>query len=220
MWVALRTSKQRELARFPRDQRYRHQHLLHPVNIDAVLPVYRRRGPVAVQTEGNFSFSSRRDCALAEPWLAYPGFAARSNVQHPERHFQNPTTLDLFQAAIRYRVATFYETGMQPHCPAMPWMPGIADFTTISNMGVVLLSCIMANETTKASVIDSLFPIRNQLALCNGVVQRQSRLGGMLSPCRLTKPPIAVFEYCCAYVIRGEAGLQITSLEPPSGKAP
>jgi hypothetical protein len=35
---------------------------------------------------------------------------------------------------------------MQPHCSAMPWMPGIADFTAIPNMGVVLLSCITMIE--------------------------------------------------------------------------
>jgi hypothetical protein len=49
----------------------------------------------------------------------------------------------------------FYETGMQPHCPAMPWMPGIADFRTIPNMGVVLLSCIILNATTKVKAIFS-----------------------------------------------------------------
>jgi len=39
---------------------------------------------------------------------------------------------------------------MHPHCPAMPWMPGIADFAEIPNMGVVLLSCITKNATIKA----------------------------------------------------------------------
>ena len=116
-------------------------------------------GPWLCRLKNLFQFA--QGLRAREPWLAYPGFAARGNVQHPEWHFQNPTSLDLFQAAIRHRLATFYETGMQPHCPAMPWMPGIADFTTIPNMGVVLLSCIMANETTKASVIYSLFLIRN-----------------------------------------------------------
>jgi len=38
---------------------------------------------------------------------------------------------------------------MHPHCPAMPWMPGIADFTEIPNMGVVLLSCITAIERVR-----------------------------------------------------------------------
>ena len=42
--------------------------------------------------------------------------------------------------------APLYEAGMHPHCPAMPWMPGIADFAEIPNMGVVLLSCITAIE--------------------------------------------------------------------------
>src|SRR6185369_14128261 len=74
------------------------------------------------------------------------GPAAGRNVQHPERHFENPRSLGVFQAAVRYRPAALYESGMHPYSPAMPWMPGIADFTEISNMGVVLLSCITAIE--------------------------------------------------------------------------
>src|SRR5215471_16799346 len=76
--------------------------------------------------------------------------AAGSNVQHPERDLQNPTSRDLFQAAVRYRLAPLYETGMHPHCPAVPWMPRIADLTDVGNMGVVLLSCITQNATIKA----------------------------------------------------------------------
>jgi hypothetical protein len=76
-----------------------------------------------------FQFAQR--LRARKPWLAYPGFAARRNVQHPERHFQNPTSLDLFQAAVRHRLTASLETGMQPHCSTMPWMPGIADFTAI-----------------------------------------------------------------------------------------
>src|SRR4029434_8440587 len=51
---------------------------------------------------------------------------------------------------MRHRLASLYETGMHPHCPAVPWMPRIPDFTDVSNMGVVLLSCITENGTTKA----------------------------------------------------------------------
>jgi hypothetical protein len=50
---------------------------------------------------------------------------------------------------MRHRLAALYETGMHPHCPAVPWMPRIADFTDVSNMGVVLLSCTTKRETTK-----------------------------------------------------------------------
>jgi len=82
-----------------------------------------------------------RDCSLGDL-----GPAAGRDVQHPERHFQNSRCLDVFQAAVRYRPAAFYESGMHPYCPAVPWMPGIADFTEIPNMGVVLLSCITAIE--------------------------------------------------------------------------
>ena len=41
---------------------------------------------------------------------------------------------------------------MHPHCPAVPWMPRMADFTDVSNMGVVLLTCTMLDAITKASV--------------------------------------------------------------------
>jgi hypothetical protein len=56
------------------------------------------------------------------------GPAAGRNVQHPERHFENPRSLGVFQAAVRYRPAAFYESGMHPYFPAMPWMPGISRF--------------------------------------------------------------------------------------------
>jgi hypothetical protein len=42
---------------------------------------------------------------------------------------------------------------MKPHCSAMPWVPGIADFTAIPNMGVVLLSCTIMNATTREKLI-------------------------------------------------------------------
>jgi hypothetical protein len=82
--------------------------------------------------------------------LGYPHFAASRNVQHPERHFQSPTSLDLFQAAVGHCQAPLYEARMHPHCPAMPWMPGIADFSEIPNMRVVLLSCITKKATINA----------------------------------------------------------------------
>ena len=47
---------------------------------------------------------------------------------------------------------------MYLHCPAMPWMPGIADFAEIPNMGVVLLSCITKNATIKARTTFSSSP--------------------------------------------------------------
>ena len=72
--------------------------------------------------------------------------AASRDVQHPERHFQNPRCLEVFQAAVRHRLAAFYEGGMNTYRSPMPWVPRVADFTEIPNMGVVLLSCIMAIE--------------------------------------------------------------------------
>jgi len=47
---------------------------------------------------------------------------------------------------MRHRLAALYQSGMHPHWPAVPWVPGIADFPDIPNMGVVLLSCITAIE--------------------------------------------------------------------------
>src|SRR4029453_12203238 len=83
-----------------------------------------------------------------ESSLGALGLAAGRDVQHPERHFQNPRCLDFFQTAVRYRPAAFNASGMHPHYPAVPWMPGKKDFTKSPNMGVVLLSCITATERT------------------------------------------------------------------------
>ena len=100
-------------------------------------------------------FECAQGLGARESSLGELGLAAGRDVQHPERHFQNPRCLDVFQAAVRYRPAAFYESGMHPYCPAMPWMPGIADFTEIPNMGVVLLSCIITNAITRAWLTDS-----------------------------------------------------------------
>jgi hypothetical protein len=100
-----------------------------------------------------YLFEVAQGLRIREPWLGYPGLATGRNVQHPERHLQNPTSRDVFQAAVCYQPAPFDEGGMYPYCPAVPWMPRIPDFTDIPNMGVVLLSCIMASETTKVWVI-------------------------------------------------------------------
>ena len=106
-----------------------------------------RLGPWQCRLKYLFEFAQR--LGARESWLGDPSLAAGRDVQHPERHFQNPRCLELFQAAVRHRSAAFYESGMHPHCPPMPWMPEIADFTEIPNLGVVLLSCITASETTK-----------------------------------------------------------------------
>ena len=95
-------------------------------------------------------FEFAQGLRAGEPWVSYPGLAAGRNVKHPERDFQNPTSLDVSQAAVRHRPAPSYETGMHPHFPVVPWVPGIADSTELPNMGVVLLSCITENATTKA----------------------------------------------------------------------
>ena len=100
-------------------------------------------------------FEVEQGLRTREPWLGYPGLAAARNVQHPERHFQNPTSRDVFQAAICYRPAPFDQIGMYLHCPPMPRMPAVADFTDISNMGIALLSCIMRRGTTKGKATRS-----------------------------------------------------------------
>src|SRR5262245_42563103 len=107
-----------------------------------------RLGPWQCRLKYLFEFA--QGLGACESWLGDSSLAAGRDVQHPERHFQNPRCLELLQAAVRHRSAAFYESGMHPYCPPMPWMPGIADFTEIPNMGVVLLSCITKKETIKA----------------------------------------------------------------------
>jgi hypothetical protein len=106
-------------------------------------------GPCQCRLKDLFEFAQglgARDSSLRDL-----GPAAGRDVQHPERHFENPRCLDFFQAAVHYRPAAFYESRMHPNCPAVPWMPGIADFTEIPNMGVVLLSCIIRTGFTTLS---------------------------------------------------------------------
>ena len=115
-------------------------------------------GPWRCRLKDLFEFA--QGLGARESWLGDPGLAAGHDVQHPERHFQNPRCLDVFQATVRHRPAAFYESGMHPYCPAVPRMPGIADFTEIPNMGVVLLTCIIPSAITKAWATDWSFPKR------------------------------------------------------------
>ena len=93
-----------------------------------------------------YLFEFAQGLGARESCLADPSLAAGGDVQHPERHFQNPRCLEVFQATVRHRSVALYEGGMHPNCPPIPWMPRIADFTEIPNMGVVLLSCTTAIE--------------------------------------------------------------------------
>ena len=94
-----------------------------------------------------------------KPWRGHPDLVADRNVQHPEWHFQNPTVL-ILQAAVDHRPISFGEARLHLYGPAMPGMEGIADFTHIPNMGVVLLSCTTENVRTKGSATDSSAPNR------------------------------------------------------------
>jgi len=60
-------------------------------------------------------FEFAQGLGARESWLGDSGLAAGHDVQHPERHFQNPRCLDVFQAAVRHRPAAFYESGMHPY---------------------------------------------------------------------------------------------------------
>src|SRR5215471_616117 len=105
-------------------------------------------GPWQCRPKNLFEFV--QGLGARESSLGDLGLAAGRDVQHPERHFQNPRCLDVFQAAVRHRPATFYQSGMHPYCPAVPRMTGIADFREIPNMGVGLLTCTMLIERTPA----------------------------------------------------------------------
>jgi len=102
-----------------------------------------------------YLFEFAKGLGARESWLGDPSLAAGRDVQHPERHFQNPRCLELLQAAVRHRSAPFYESGMHPYCPPMPWMPGIPDFTDIPNMGVVLLSCTSTFDAAHLFVVEA-----------------------------------------------------------------
>src|SRR5215467_3868793 len=111
-----------------------------------------------------FEFAKERHAG--EPWPRQPSLAAGRYVQHPERHFQDPTSRDAFQAAICYRLTPFDAIGMHLHSPAMPWMPAVDDFTEISNMGVALLSCSIGGELTCRLAKTHRNPEEYSSALC------------------------------------------------------
>src|ERR1700751_1002292 len=108
------------------------------------------------------------------PLLGYLSLRAGRNVQHPERHFQNPAVL-IFQAAVRHRPASSYEARMHPYCPAMPSMEGIVDLTHVPNMGVCVAELYhreknhqgLANRIILPEIVD---------AGSGGSVQRRQRL--------------------------------------------
>jgi|SRR5580700_759437 hypothetical protein len=73
-----------------------------------------------------------------EQTISYPGGAKCSHQMGPVRAGEITPPLIfmgivLFIAAVSSdsRLAASYDTGVQPHCPGMPRMPGIADFTAI-----------------------------------------------------------------------------------------
>jgi len=93
---------------------------------------------VAVRLKDFFEF--------AQGWaLANPGWETRVLQQATTSNIQSGTsrTRDVwmfFQATVRHRPGAFYESGMHPYCPAVPRMPGIADFTEILIWVLWLLS--------------------------------------------------------------------------------
>jgi hypothetical protein len=60
-------------------------------------------------------FEFTQGLGARESGLRDPSLAAGRDVQHPERYFQNPRCLDVFQAAVRHLPAAFYESGMHPY---------------------------------------------------------------------------------------------------------
>ena len=102
------------------------------------------RGRAASST----SLRLRRYCTLANPGLDARVLqqAATSNIQSRT----SKTRLVWMSSKLQCAPAPLYETGMHTHCPAVPWMPRIADFADVSNMGVVLLSCSTPREITRA----------------------------------------------------------------------
>src|SRR5215471_2351713 len=65
--------------------------------------------------------------------------------------------------------------------PGRPMMPRIANFTDVSNMGVVLLSCTTRSGITKAKRIFSCFPLRKPVSTGREAqVRCWERPGGLL----------------------------------------
>ena len=151
MRVALRTSQQWKLARSPRDHRYCHQHLLHVASIEAVFSAQWGLGSVAVRPEGPLSVRGGTVRSRTLAWIpgsysSPPRPASRAALPEPAMSGRLPSC----NAPPPGRA---YQSGMHLHWLSVPWVPEIADFTDIPNMGVVLLSCFIRNAIIRARAI-------------------------------------------------------------------
>ena len=139
MRVALRTSKQRELARFPRD-RYRHQQLLHVASIDAVVSKPQGLGPVVARPEGPLSVrgETARWRILAwtpGPYSRPPRPASRGAPPKPEMPgLPSCSAPPPARVLRRWHAPTLAGRAMDARNNRSYGDP---------NMGVVLLSCII-----------------------------------------------------------------------------
>jgi hypothetical protein len=147
MRVALRTSKQREVGSISAGPSI-------PPSAPPACSKYRGCvfGAIGVWTRGRAasrtSLRSRRNCALANPGLdarvlqQAATSTSRAGPPKPGKPGRLPScSTPPPGPALRDWHA--------PNCPAVPWMPRIADFTDVTNMGVVLLSCIIASAIIK-----------------------------------------------------------------------
>src|SRR5438270_10688660 len=57
--------------------------------------------------------------------------------------------MNILRTAVRHRDTALHQRGVHSHLTTKPRMPRIADFSDFTNMGVVLLTCIMAIERTQ-----------------------------------------------------------------------
>jgi hypothetical protein len=69
---------------------------------------------------------------------------------------------------------------MQPHCSAMPWMPGIADFTAIPKMGVCVAK-LYHHQRNHQGLRNRLVNPRVSDFEVSGSIKRKKRIGGMLN---------------------------------------
>ena len=124
----------------PATPQHGHQHLL-PLASTGVPPPLGSLPEALSQLELVLQFPEGLHVGVT--WSGYSEIAANRRIQHPKRQLQKPIRVDMIRTAVRHRDAALDQRGMYFHSATEPRMPRVPDISEFSNMGVVLMTCIM-----------------------------------------------------------------------------
>jgi len=92
-------------------------------------------------------------------------------VEHPQRHLRYTCRLEWIECAAQDDLAVLLHRVEDPHRTSVPWVPAIANFPRLGNMGVVLTACTIPCACTRL------------WAICRPRPMRQNRQRNNLSAC-------------------------------------